>query len=56
MYGQNLSGAGQFSGQAGQVGAAQAQIDQQNKQAWMNFISNIAGGAGAGAVKLATAP
>lgn len=54
MYGTNLQGAGQFSGQAGQTGTAQADIDQKNRQAWMSFIGNLAGAGGAIGVKAAT--
>lgn len=54
MFGQTLSGAGQASGQATQGGVAQAQIDQQNRQMWLNFISNLAGAAGGAGVRFAT--
>lgn len=54
MFGTSLSGAGQFSGQAGQTGTAQADIDQKNRQMWMNFVGNLAGAGGAIGVKAAT--
>lgn len=54
MFGQSLQGAGQASGQANTAEQAQAQIDQQNKMAWMNFISNLTNAGGAIGAKFAT--
>jgi len=51
MYGTTLSGAGQFSGQAAAPAQTQAQIDQQNRQMWLQFIGNVANAGGAAAAK-----
>jgi len=49
MYGTTLSGAAQFGGQAVAPAQTQADVDQKNKQAWMNFIGNLANAAGGAA-------
>lgn len=46
MYGQNLQGALTASGQAQGPATSQAGLDQRNKEMWLNFVSNLAGGAG----------
>jgi hypothetical protein len=56
MSGQAISGANQASSIASGAAQIQAQIDQQNRMAWLNFVSNLAGSAGAAGVKLATSP
>jgi hypothetical protein len=54
MFGQTLSGAGQASGTANSGAQAQAQIDQQNRAMWLQFIGNMAGAAGGIGAKFAT--
>lgn len=54
MFGQSLAGAGQAAGTANSGAQTQAQIDQANKQAWMNFISNALGAAGGIGARFAT--
>lgn len=56
MYGSTLSGATTAGNTAAGVGETQANIDQKNKEMWMNFATNAVNGVGAGAVRLATTP
>jgi len=51
MYGTTMSGAAQFGGQAAAPAQTQAQIDQQNKQMWLQFIGNVANAGGAAGAK-----
>lgn len=53
--GQSIQGGNQAAGIAATTQGNQAQLDQQNRQAWLSFIGNMAGSAGAAGVKLATA-
>ena len=54
MFGTSLSGANQAGATANSGEQTQAQIDQQNKQMWLNFVSNLAGAAGGAGAKFAT--
>lgn len=54
MFGQTLSGAGNASQTANSGAQTQAQIDQQNRAMWLNFIGNMAGAAGGIGAKFAT--
>jgi hypothetical protein len=55
MYGQNLQGAGQFNATGAATGSTQAQIDQKNHEAWLNFISNMVQAGGSAAAKIGAA-
>ncbi len=54
MFGTSLNGAGQASGQAVSAEQTQAQIDQKNREMWMQFISNGLGAAGGIGARIAT--
>lgn len=53
MFGNVVQGANQASGIAAQTGETQAQIDQKNKELWMNFAGNLINAGGAAATKFA---
>lgn len=54
MYGTNLSGAGTFSGQAGNEAAEQARIDAEKDAANKRLITNLIAAGGATAATIAT--
>jgi hypothetical protein len=54
MYGTNVTGAANFSNQAGTEAAQQAQIDEQRREANLRLITNLAAAGGAGLATLAT--
>jgi len=54
MYGQNVSGSNAAAGVAMGGAQTQAQIDQQNRMAWMNFVSNLINAGGTAGVTYAT--
>lgn len=51
--GQSIQGGNQAAGIAATTQGNQAQLDQQNKMAWLSFIGNLANGAGAAGIKAA---
>lgn len=54
MYGTNVTGAANFSSQAGNEAAQQAQLDEQRREANLRLITNLAAAGGAGLATLAT--
>ena len=54
MYGTNVTGAANFSNQAEQAAATQAQIDEQRSEANKRLIANLVAAGGAGIATLAT--
>jgi hypothetical protein len=47
MYATNVAGGNAASGIAGSAGATQADIDEKNRQAWLNFAGNLVNAGGA---------